>query len=450
MKARLSAAMIWCAVLATALVVAPMLARNILAIPVLAPLDPNEGWNAAYALAAMTGQALYPPAGSLMANNYPPLSFYIVGALARLTGDAVIAGRILALLSFLAVCGGIALVLRQMAGGARAQLFAVLFFAAVLLIASDYVGMDDPQLLGHALQLGALLLVLRKKAPAAALLFAASLFFKHNLLALPLAAAAWLLWQDRRAALSFVLYGIVAAGAGLVLFRLCYGTDLLTQLASPRVVSLANLRFAVMHLWWAVLPLGALFFLRGPWRNFCLVYALAALVLGLVFSAGDGVDANGFFDLAIACALILGLASQSRSACPLAACSAAPLLLFLVFHWSDNNFFFTRDFAAQSARDIAFLKSRPGPALCDQLSLCLWAGKGAQVDVFNIGEAIKTGKRDSAPLAGMIQARHFAVLQLQDLHELGPQLHAAIAQNYRADHSDDNGSFWVPLLTRAP
>ena len=31
-----------------------------------------------------------------MVNNYPPLSFYLVGALARLTGDAVIAGRILA------------------------------------------------------------------------------------------------------------------------------------------------------------------------------------------------------------------------------------------------------------------------------------------------------------------------------------------------------------------
>jgi len=443
MRARFAAAMVWCGLIAMALAVLPLLARNILAIPALAPLDPNEGWNAVHALAAMSGRALYPPPQSLMVNNYPPLSFYIVGALARLTGDAVIAGRILSLISFLAACGGIALVLRQMACGARARLFAVLFFAAMLLIASDYVAMDDPQLMGHAVQLAALLLMLRKKVLVAALLFAASLFLKHNLLALPLAAAAWLLWQDRRAGLRFMACGIAAAALGLILFRLFYGIGLPAQLASPRLVSLTNLRFAVTHLWWAALPLAALFTLRGSWKTFCLIYAGAALILGLGFSAGDGVDANGFFDLAVACALTLGLVLNRAPA--LAALSAVPLPLFLALNFSDNNFFFTRNFAAQSGRDVAFLKSRPGPALCDQLSLCLWAGKPAEVDVFNVGEEIKTGARDAAPLAGMIAARHFALLQLQDLDALGPQVRAAIEKHYRTNHSDDNGSFLTPL-----
>jgi hypothetical protein len=442
MSARLAAAMVWCALLAMALAVLALLARNILAIPVLAPLDPNEGWNAAHALAAMAGHALYPPPQSLMVNNYPPLSFYIVGALARLTGDAVVAGRILSLASFLAACGGIALVLRQMACGVRARLFAVLFFATMLLIASDYVGMDDPQLMGHAVQLAALLLLLRGNNIVAALIFAASLFLKHNLLALPLAAGAWLLWQDRHAGLRFMLCGIAAVSFGLLLFRLAYGVSLPAELDSPRLISLANLRFAVMHLWWAALPLAALFTVRGPWKNFCLMYTGTALMLGLIFSAGDGVDANGFFDLAIACALTLGLTLDRAPA--LAALSAVPLPLFLAFNFSDNNFFFTRDFAGQSARDIAFLKSRPGPALCDQLSLCLWAGKGAEVDVFNVGEEIKTGARGPAPLAGMIAARHFAVLQLQDRAALGPLMRAAIEKHYRPDHSDDNGSFLIP------
>src|SRR5947209_10161883 len=109
MKRGPGAAMVWGAMLIMTLALLPLLARNILAIPVLAPLDPNEGWNAAHALAAMAGGTLYPSPQSLMVNNYPPLSFYIVGALARLTGDAVIAGRILSLISFLAACGGIAL-----------------------------------------------------------------------------------------------------------------------------------------------------------------------------------------------------------------------------------------------------------------------------------------------------------------------------------------------------
>ena len=43
------------------LAVLPLFVRNLLAIPVIAPLDPNEGWNAAHTLAVMAGQALYPP-----------------------------------------------------------------------------------------------------------------------------------------------------------------------------------------------------------------------------------------------------------------------------------------------------------------------------------------------------------------------------------------------------
>jgi hypothetical protein len=422
-----------------------LLIRNILAIPVVAPLDPNEGWNAAHTLSVLTSHALYPPPASLMVNNYPPLSFYLVAGLTMLTGDAVIAGRILALLSFLAVCTGIALVCRQMEGGMRACLCAILLFAAILLIASDYVGMDDPQLLGHAVQLAALSLLLRGRILVAAAAFALSLFIKHNLLALPLAATIWLLWRDRRAGLRFLLYGIAATSLGLILFRLWHGDSLLAQLASPRLLSLANVRLAITHLWWATLPLACLMTLRSPWKSFCIIYAGAALILGLVFSAGDGVDANAFFDLAVACALTLGLEVEQTHKPLLAALCAVPLPLYLALNFPDNNFFFTRDFATQSARDIAFLKSRRGPALCDQLSLCLWAGKGARVDVFNVGEQIKTGARDPRPLAGMIASHRFAVLQLQDLDALGSFVRAAIDKNYRLHHSDDNGSFLTPL-----
>jgi hypothetical protein len=233
----------------------------------------------------------------------------------------------------------------------------------------------------------------------------------------------------------------------LILFYQAYGTNLLTMLSSSRLVSWTNVHLAISHLWWAVLPLFALAATRGPWRIFCLFYAASALAIGLIFSAGDGVDTNAFFDLAIALSLALGLAVQPKPL--LAALCAMPVLVFLALNFHDNNFFFTRGFAAQSAEDIAFLKSRPGPALCDQLSLCLWAGRGAQVDVFNIGEQIKAGARDPSALASMIAARHFDVLQLQDLNALGPAVRSAIARNYRPHHSDDNGSFLVPL-TFAP
>ena len=450
MSPRLSAGLVWSAAAMLALVILALLARNILAIPAHVPLDPNEGWNAAHALAAMAGHGLYPQPQALMVNNYPPLSFYLIGVLARHGGDAIVVGRWIALFAFLACAVSIEALLRRMECGLRAIVTGTLFFAALLLITSDYVGMDDPQLLGHAVQISALLFLLRERVMIAAALFAVSLFIKHNLLAMPLAAGLWLLLQDRRAGLHFLLWGLAFALSGLVLFQLRFDTSLIAQLASPRLSSPANIGTAVTHLWWTVLPAVAM---TGMWPDrhslFCALYAGLALLLGLAFAAGDGVDANAFFDLGIALSLALGLVVERGRWPVLAAASAVPLLIFLAMTFRDNNFFFTRAFAQSSARDIAFLKSRSGPTLCDQLSLCLWAGKGAQVDVFNVGEAIKTGARSPAPLVHMIAGHHFATLQLIDIDGLGPDVRRAIEKNYRADHSDDNGAFLVPVM-RAP
>src|SRR5215472_15267788 len=74
--------------------------RILAAVFLHVPLDPNEGWNAYRAAAAMSGAPLYPPADALFFNNYPPLSFYLVGAFGRLVGDNIVAGRIVSLASF--------------------------------------------------------------------------------------------------------------------------------------------------------------------------------------------------------------------------------------------------------------------------------------------------------------------------------------------------------------
>ncbi len=226
------------------------------------------------------------------------------------------------------------------------------------------------------------------------------------------------------------------AGIGLAGFQIAFGVSLWSQLATARQSSVANGAAAMSRLWWVLLP--SLAMRRAPTP--IQIYGALALLLGLVFALGDGVDTNAFFDLAIALSLALAFARPI-----LAACAPLPLLAFLALHFSDNNFFFTRVFADQSRRDIAFLQARPGPALCSQLSLCLWAGKGAEVDVFNIGEAIKTGARDPAPLVRLIEAHHFAVLQLDDPDALGLQVKAAIARAYRADHSGDNGTLLIPV-----
>ena len=71
----------------------------------------NEGWNAYHADAAMGAAPLYPPTDTLIVNNYPPLSFYVVGALSRIFGDALYVGRVLSLAAVVALGGLIGLVI---------------------------------------------------------------------------------------------------------------------------------------------------------------------------------------------------------------------------------------------------------------------------------------------------------------------------------------------------
>jgi hypothetical protein len=455
MTGRLSDLLLKMVLMAGAFASATLLLRDGMALGLRVPLDPNEGWNAYHTLAAMTGGALYPH--GFMVNNYPPLSFYIVGLLGKSLGDFIIAGRLVALVAFLAVAMGLMALLRQLGGEVLHGIFAGLLFAAGLLIASDYVAMDDPQLLGHALQIEALLLLLRQKPAVfpAALLLAAGLFVKQNLIALPLAALIWLCWENWRQALFLALYGLGFCAAGLAAIHIGLGVNLFAELAAPRIWSMANATAALTHyLSWAGLPLLLTALLgwygrRDAWMRFAAMYAAIALALGAGFSAGDGVDANIFFDLDIAMALTAGLAFSrvpQRWHGLLALAYAAPLALFLAENFHDGNFGYTEGFQRQAPADISLVAIARGPALCEQLSLCYWAAKPAAVDVFNMSEQFQTGARRPEGLAQLIKSRQFGVIQVDSLNpfSLGPKVRQALEAAYRVHHIDDNGVFLVP------
>jgi hypothetical protein len=457
MTTSLSDILLKTAAMALACAVGVLLLRNGMAIGLRVPLDPNEGWNAYHALAAMTGAPLYPPTSSpydLMVNNYPPLSFYIVGLLGRITGDTIVAGRLVSLLSALAIAMGLVALLRQIGIRVLDGMFAGLFFMAILLVTSDYVAMDDPQLLGHALQIEALLLLLRERPaiPFAALLLAAGIFVKHNLIALPLSACLWLALRDLRSAAQLAGWGLGFGAAGLIACRIFLGINLLQELNSARVWRLANLTTAMtQYLSWAGLPLLVTAWAgwrlrRDVWMHFCLIYGGLALALGVAFSAGDGVDANIFFDLDIALALGAGLAltgapASWRGAAALA--YAAPLALFLDRNFTDSNFAYTEAFQKQALPDIAFLEINRGPALCENLSLCYWADKDGAVDVFNLSEQIQTGKSSDAALVHLLETGFFRSAQFDSWSSfpLGANVRAALLAHYRIDHVDDNGVF---------
>jgi hypothetical protein len=432
------------------------------------PFDPNEGWNAYHATAAMAGRALYPDSHSYMVNNYPPLSFYIVGAAGRLIGDSIVAGRIIALVSFFAVATVIAMTVRIMGGRAIDAAIAALLFVTFLLVGSDYVGMDDPQLLGHAFGMAGLILVLRERRRyalvAGALLFVLALFVKHNLVALPLALSAWLLFYDRRAAWQFIGWGLAFSLAGLLAFRFAFGSNLLSHLASSRSYSLALLESgAGLWLVWGAVPLaitGALFAFYGGDRRvvFCALFAGLALSLGFAFAGGAGVDANAFFDADIALTIGCGLAFNRFAArgvlwpAVISLVLVPPLVAGIYIaadeDWRDPDFWFhpMADDAALTRGDIAFLARHHGRAMCEMLSLCYWAGKSAEVDMFNAEQQFLTGARRDDDLARRIEAHAFAAVQLDTLDPfaLTPRLRASLLGAYRIDHVDDNGVFLVP------
>jgi hypothetical protein len=427
------------------------------------PLDPNEGWNAYHTAALMHGGPLYPGPQAYLVNNYPPLSFYIVGAVGLICGDFIVAGRLVSLLAALAVGTGLFFSARAMGCGKRAAALPPLLFIAGLAIFSDYLGMDDPQMLAHAVAMAGLLVLLRGRRSngvlaGAALLFVAAFFVKHNVLAMALAATLWLFLTERKNAFKLAGFGLAFLAAGLLLFRLVYGTSLISHLLTARLYSFEQLEIG---LWGglqrsgvALAGLGLLLLLKPRDRFVQLgaLYAGMAILIGAVFLGGAGVDVNALFDaniaLALAAALLLDRVRSWKGA--VTAAYALPLLYFAGSNpdWQQADYWLRplQQESALAKRDIAFLSAQKGPALCEMLSFCYWAQKPPAVDVFNIGQQIDTGRRDDAELVRWIEAKRFAAIQFDpdSPESLGENVRAAMDRFYRVDHSDGFGTFYVP------
>ena len=421
----------------------------------------NEGWNAYLATAAARGALLYFPPGDLRADTYPPVSFYAVAAAMRLVPDAVFAGRIIAWAAFIAVAAEICAILRTLGGDRGAAWFGVLLFAGIMASQfPDYVGMDDPQMLAHAVMCAGLLVLARGKTPlraaAAAALMTAGLFIKHTLVAMPAAVALWLLIYDRRAAAAFIATGLACVVAGLAACLASFGTDFIAGLGAPRRVSLA-IAHAKLRGW--LMPLGVpLAFAalsgmgtrRDPYAALFVLYAGAALTVGAIAAAGDGVNVNAMFELAIAVSLaaghLLGRLGRAGVLGPgsvrLLVIAAAGLSLGLsaalsasgdvlrILPWLRAE----RNDEAAEAEAVRLIAAQPGPAVCQTLALCYWAGKAFSVDTFSFAQAVLLGRRDESALAGPIERGEFG--SVQALTAAGrpfptPVTLAALRQHYR-------------------
>src|SRR5262249_31007087 len=275
--------------------------------------------NAWFIDAVLKGTKLYPGEGELIVNNYPPLSFYITAAAAKLTGDAIGAGRILSLFSAFGVSAAAGFCIRALGGSRAAAAFGGFWLLATLShFFPRYVGVNDPSLPALALMvLGFGLFLSRLRAgravePAIALMILAG-FVKHNEPVFPLTALIWLAMLDKKAAFRAAAFAAVLCTAGLALCAAVYGEDFITQMLMPREVTLKHMLSTVNKLQW-IAPALLLWGLwawpnrKAPEAKFTALLVSLALVSGVIQAAGAGVATNAYLEAVAAAAVAAALA----------------------------------------------------------------------------------------------------------------------------------------------
>jgi hypothetical protein len=464
---------VWTALLLAAAGVLLVL-RAALIIRLHIPINSNEGWNAYHATDLVAGRPLYQGPRGFFFNNYPPLSFYIVAAWGMVLGDPMLAGRSLSLLSLVAWPALLAIIAKRLGCRWSESAFAALLLLTGLFLFNDFnIAVNDPELLGHAVQALGLLVLLRERRTtlsllAAAALLAAGVFIKHLMVSLPMAAVLWLVLVDRRAAWRIATFGALLAAAGLAISITVFGPAFLAQLLAPRAYLPARagaLSAAWIGRWLVPMAVSAVL-ARNCFRDsrvaLGLIIAAVATPVGLLLFGGDGVYWNNMFDAEWALCLNVALAlnrlpgvmmrpSRARLRLALVAGSLAlPVSITALgaqIHWGSPRYWLDPRWyeAETAARDIAFIRDRPGPALCEQNALCFWAGKPVEVDFYGLNQRVRRDPSRADEVARRIEARQFAVALLGiPTQSLGRRFDEALQRNYRIDHQNEWGVFWVP------
>jgi hypothetical protein len=457
-------------VTALLVLVAALLVLPVARLGVRVSLNYNEGWNAYHAQAFALGVDLYPPSDALVTNNYPPLSFAIVGWLGSLAkADFVKAGRALSLASLLVVAAVAGLLVRH----ATARPLAAVFGASVLLLYcllhfDMYVGMNDPSWLAHATAMvGFLTLVKARTSSGAALgaaLSAAALFIKHSVIPLPVTTAVWAVARvDDRRARAWLASFSASLVLAFVVASVLWGTNFWRAVfTSPRDVSVWYLAAKSVEFLVPMTPIFGVTLLASRVTatvvpTFYWFYFVISLAWGGLMMSGDGVSYNAVFDVLIALVLLAGSivgdpSLDRRSAMVMAiALSLAPGIpasLLRVYGQLASLSATEKSSEAQ----IAVLAAAPPPVACQTLALCYWARQPMAVDFFNLGQKARVGTISEAEAACVFEEGRFNRLELDSptpgISWLPQRINEAIGRAYVAAIKTGNRVIYSP--NRAP
>jgi hypothetical protein len=396
-------------------------------IPYRFSITYNEGWNVYHSDRAVKGEKLYDRSRELTPLIYPPLSFYIEGIAGKISGDPLLAGRILAILSLFAcgiLCGALARVLDASKIGIA---FAVLFFiASVAAFAPQYVGMNDPQLLAHVFSITALLCFLgweTKNPVAIAIILAISLFIKHNLIAIPAVIGLELLLRSRKQFLKWLLalFGSLLILTFLTIF--ISGNAFLDQVFTgrywnwPKMAGYAR-SFATMM----IVPLiFAAFWILASFKNEkhrpVVLWLWFSIVIGTLATAGFGTAINMYFDAFLCLAVVGGLILTQKPHWVFFG-----MLFSISILWSAaKQIPQISDFKTKlHQREVVFLKDvdyvreYKGRVGCSNLLLCYSAGREFEFDPFNVSQRIIAGKMQESKVVQLFDSGYFQMVQIKE------------------------------------
>jgi hypothetical protein len=447
----------------------------------LTQINYNEGWNVYNAQKVAEHQPLYPSAYGWTSVNYPALSFHLIAALGRFTSDYLFTARILALASLClnGVLAGL-IVWHTTRSKLAAWLSGPFLVALFCADATGYVGIDDPQMLAQVFFLAGIYVYLRGGRKGWALELTALLFvlggnIKHNLIEFPLAVLLDLLFSSPRRALRFAVGGALMVALSVVLTRQIDGAAYVACLLTPRNYSVPAALHTIGIALLPILPLmaaalgTALFCWRNPSQRVLAILLFCALVVNTFFSGGAGVANNSMFGSMLAIILLTGVFWAEFPRMPLGRFKVLPpaavcalFFLCLALPTVRRNNWRTaaalqesREGEQRFAAETAYLRQQPGPALCESLLRCFYAGKPYLYDPFNATRFIQLGRLDASPLVARLRNREFGAVQMQDSVErklgaprpdnrFAPPILRAIQQYYRPGFTNQDGIIYLP------
>jgi len=428
----------------------------------------NEGWNVYGAFAVAHHYLLYPSKYSWTTVNYPAGSFYVISQLSRLTGDYLFTGRILSLLALVLCCVLVGAITKKITGARVPALLSACFCLALFCAnANQYVGMDDPQMMAQVFFLAGMLLYVSRRPDAVCLIGVAFLFMlggtiKHNLIDFPLAVFLDLCIVSGRRALQFFIYGVLFLGVAIVWNIHVGGPFFIACLLTPRLYSLQSAAgefigsYGVIQFPLFAAGIGMIQAFKNASSRIISIWFVSSLILGVGFGGGAGIGVNTFFSNFLCMSVLVGILINMvwtialekdlawlRIALPLALFGSLlfPLQMSVSLRPA-HKIRETRMQEQRFEREVSFLRSQPGPAICQDLLRCYFAGKPHIYDPFNSTSLIKLGKLDAEEIVSKIEKHEYGAIQLSRPAELQSRPN----EHFTEPILDAIAKYYVPVL----